>query len=313
MQHNTFHAVLIHTAKCDICNMHNRSVIFRCTDCGWQVCTPCKTARTCGTGDNVNFGGLSHGINMAFFADDDMSTMRGTGPGWWARTEEHDEEEETCQPFPTTSHAHGSDDDSDDEALHEAADILLRTAAGRDRAALAIEVGVSQTRTEYRGNTVVDMSVGGICFARADEAAENARVARETSPEETPSLGSDSDLDEDLFDGGSDSAEEDYLDSLQPPVELDSEHTTDDDDMDLDPGSAVAPTEGRHTGNNEGPVAVARNKRTRRDAEDEAETGDVAEAEPQPQAMPVHVAKRLRKLYRDAVMVRDMQGRLRGV
>ncbi|KAI9875764.1 MAG: hypothetical protein M1830_008020 [Pleopsidium flavum] len=39
--HQTFTPVKIHTAKCDICNQHNRSVLFRCADCGWHVCSPC--------------------------------------------------------------------------------------------------------------------------------------------------------------------------------------------------------------------------------------------------------------------------------
>jgi len=43
--HQTFTPVTIHTAKCDICNQHNRSVLFRCADCGWHVCTPCWTEK----------------------------------------------------------------------------------------------------------------------------------------------------------------------------------------------------------------------------------------------------------------------------
>ncbi|KAL8688247.1 MAG: hypothetical protein Q9218_005799, partial [Villophora microphyllina] len=39
--HDTFDPITIHTAKCDICNKHNTSTMFRCTKCGRQCCTPC--------------------------------------------------------------------------------------------------------------------------------------------------------------------------------------------------------------------------------------------------------------------------------
>ncbi|KAL8732577.1 MAG: hypothetical protein Q9181_003892 [Wetmoreana brouardii] len=39
--HDTFVQVTIHTAKCDVCNKHNTSTMYRCTKCGYQRCTPC--------------------------------------------------------------------------------------------------------------------------------------------------------------------------------------------------------------------------------------------------------------------------------
>ncbi|KAL1882507.1 hypothetical protein Plec18167_002923 [Paecilomyces lecythidis] len=43
--HTSFVTVRIHTAKCDICNCHNTSILRRCATCGWQICTPCWDAR----------------------------------------------------------------------------------------------------------------------------------------------------------------------------------------------------------------------------------------------------------------------------
>ena len=40
-KHSNFRAILIHTAKCDRCDSHNRDTIYRCCDCGEQICTPC--------------------------------------------------------------------------------------------------------------------------------------------------------------------------------------------------------------------------------------------------------------------------------
>lgn len=39
--HTTFTKLKIHTAKCDTCNQHNTSTMYRCADCGQQLCTPC--------------------------------------------------------------------------------------------------------------------------------------------------------------------------------------------------------------------------------------------------------------------------------
>ncbi|KAK2784152.1 hypothetical protein FQN53_008761 [Emmonsiellopsis sp. PD_33] len=39
--HDRFTEVIIHTAKCDKCNDHNRAKLHRCTTCGFQICTPC--------------------------------------------------------------------------------------------------------------------------------------------------------------------------------------------------------------------------------------------------------------------------------
>ncbi|KAI4273683.1 MAG: hypothetical protein L6R35_006394, partial [Caloplaca aegaea] len=39
--HDTFLEVTVHTAKCDSCNQNNKSVMYRCTKCGRQQCSPC--------------------------------------------------------------------------------------------------------------------------------------------------------------------------------------------------------------------------------------------------------------------------------
>ncbi|KAL8809134.1 MAG: hypothetical protein Q9200_003681, partial [Gallowayella weberi] len=39
--HTEFETITIHTAKCDLCNRHNSSEMFRCTKCGRQCCKPC--------------------------------------------------------------------------------------------------------------------------------------------------------------------------------------------------------------------------------------------------------------------------------
>src|SRR5204863_7065656 len=43
--HSVFKPITIHTAKCDVCNNHNKATLHRCVDCGWQICTPCWVAR----------------------------------------------------------------------------------------------------------------------------------------------------------------------------------------------------------------------------------------------------------------------------
>ncbi|KAK2871632.1 hypothetical protein FQN49_002985 [Arthroderma sp. PD_2] len=43
--HSIFKPIKIHTAKCDVCNKHNKATLQRCIECGWQICTPCWDAR----------------------------------------------------------------------------------------------------------------------------------------------------------------------------------------------------------------------------------------------------------------------------
>ncbi|PGH08221.1 hypothetical protein GX51_01375 [Blastomyces parvus] len=43
--HTNFKQILIHTAKCDKCNNHNKAILRRCTTCGFQICTPCWANR----------------------------------------------------------------------------------------------------------------------------------------------------------------------------------------------------------------------------------------------------------------------------
>ncbi|KAL8925263.1 MAG: hypothetical protein Q9208_003553 [Pyrenodesmia sp. 3 TL-2023] len=39
--HDIFTVVTAHTAKCDLCNQHNKDKMYRCQKCGRQKCTPC--------------------------------------------------------------------------------------------------------------------------------------------------------------------------------------------------------------------------------------------------------------------------------
>ncbi|KAL2058909.1 hypothetical protein ABVK25_000201 [Lepraria finkii] len=39
--HKTFQEIVVHTAKCEECNKHNKAIMYRCTDCGHQFCTRC--------------------------------------------------------------------------------------------------------------------------------------------------------------------------------------------------------------------------------------------------------------------------------
>lgn len=44
--HNTWEAISVHTAKCDVCHKHNRSIIQRCTKCNLQLCKDCIHSST---------------------------------------------------------------------------------------------------------------------------------------------------------------------------------------------------------------------------------------------------------------------------
>ncbi|KAL8657353.1 MAG: hypothetical protein Q9226_002002 [Calogaya cf. arnoldii] len=39
--HTEFETITIHTAKCDLCNEHNQSTMYRCTKCGRHCCKTC--------------------------------------------------------------------------------------------------------------------------------------------------------------------------------------------------------------------------------------------------------------------------------
>ncbi|KAI9805954.1 MAG: hypothetical protein M1825_000568 [Sarcosagium campestre] len=54
--HNSFEAVTIHTAKCDICNARNKAILQRCTLCGWSVCQPCWQDRGTDGSHMINVG-----------------------------------------------------------------------------------------------------------------------------------------------------------------------------------------------------------------------------------------------------------------
>jgi len=65
MIHNDFVDITIHTAKCDTCNKHNKSVMKQCVKCGMNFCTPCWLHRGDGThimnsGDSGYAGALAN-------------------------------------------------------------------------------------------------------------------------------------------------------------------------------------------------------------------------------------------------------------
>ncbi|KAL8994854.1 MAG: hypothetical protein Q9169_005301, partial [Polycauliona sp. 2 TL-2023] len=43
--HDQFETLTIHTAKCDLCNAHNTSKMYRCTKCGRHTCSACWDAK----------------------------------------------------------------------------------------------------------------------------------------------------------------------------------------------------------------------------------------------------------------------------
>lgn len=56
--HSHWEEIKIHTAKCDKCNEHNKSIMYRCTDgCSRQLCTPCKLADP-QSGKHPMYGGM---------------------------------------------------------------------------------------------------------------------------------------------------------------------------------------------------------------------------------------------------------------
>lgn len=54
--HTNFVEIMIHTAKCDTCEKHNKRTVYRCTECGQHVCSQCW--KNSGDGTHV-FGGGS--------------------------------------------------------------------------------------------------------------------------------------------------------------------------------------------------------------------------------------------------------------
>lgn len=71
--HTTFKPIKIHTAKCDVCNNHNKATLHRCVECGWQICTPCWNLR----------GSGAHGPTRTFtgpvFRESGQDCSRGNG------------------------------------------------------------------------------------------------------------------------------------------------------------------------------------------------------------------------------------------
>ncbi|KKA25768.1 hypothetical protein T310_0154 [Rasamsonia emersonii CBS 393.64] len=43
--HNRWDEITVRNAKCDVCDEKNQSVMYRCKDCGWQICSPCDDNR----------------------------------------------------------------------------------------------------------------------------------------------------------------------------------------------------------------------------------------------------------------------------
>lgn len=70
--HTIFKPIKIHTAKCDVCNMHNKSTLQRCIDCGWQICTPCWNAR----GGNGAHGSVRKFTGTIYRSSDDEQPQK---------------------------------------------------------------------------------------------------------------------------------------------------------------------------------------------------------------------------------------------
>ncbi|KAI9702911.1 MAG: hypothetical protein M1836_008125 [Candelina mexicana] len=93
--HTTFHNITIHTAKCDLCNLRNKDILKRCTDCGWSICTPCWIRR----GDNgthvINVGNGTWGADTVEAAPERTNVPRdrerGLGDDAVGRNEHRDE------------------------------------------------------------------------------------------------------------------------------------------------------------------------------------------------------------------------------
>ena len=54
--HTEFKRITIHTARCDVCNQKNVSILQRCQTCGWSICGPCFERSGSGTSHLINGG-----------------------------------------------------------------------------------------------------------------------------------------------------------------------------------------------------------------------------------------------------------------
>lgn len=43
--HNRWDEITVRNARCDCCNEKNQSIMYRCKDCGWQICSFCEAKR----------------------------------------------------------------------------------------------------------------------------------------------------------------------------------------------------------------------------------------------------------------------------
>ena len=76
--HTVFVQVQVHTAKCDLCENHNKLTLYRCTECGQHVCSVCwkKQSRD---GIHVFNGGVAGGAELSAdhaVDDDEMGGER---------------------------------------------------------------------------------------------------------------------------------------------------------------------------------------------------------------------------------------------
>ena len=72
--HTVFIEVQVHTAKCDLCERHNKLTLYRCTKCGQHVCSECWKKQS-GDGIHVFNGGVAGGPDLsADHAVDDDET-----------------------------------------------------------------------------------------------------------------------------------------------------------------------------------------------------------------------------------------------
>lgn len=134
--HTDFVEVMIHTAKCDTCEKHNKLTVYRCMECGQHVCSQCW--KKSGDGTHV-FGGGSHdasGLNR--------SKMNKTDSGDGKKGHENASKTRARKRV----HVIGDDDDDDDDD-----DLPVLTPAFTLETAEATEVSNQQNK---RTNAIMD-------------------------------------------------------------------------------------------------------------------------------------------------------------
>jgi hypothetical protein len=60
--HHKWTAITVHTARCDVCEKHNKGRMSRCAACTYQVCATCVEQRLQIQGDDADTGQLDHHV-----------------------------------------------------------------------------------------------------------------------------------------------------------------------------------------------------------------------------------------------------------